>query len=162
GGLGGDALNGGDGTDTADYSNASAAVAVIMPAPAFNGGEAAGDTYFSIENLRGSAFNDVLVGDAGVNTLECGNGDDFLQGGTGGDALGGGAGTDTADYTLSAAGVTVNLATGVGTGSDAQGDTYTSIENVTGSAFNDTFVSKDGVANAFNGNGGSDTVDYSA
>jgi hypothetical protein len=51
----------------------------------------------------------------------------------------GGAGIDTADYSASAAGVSVNLATGAGLGGDAEGDTLISIEHVIGSAFADTF-----------------------
>ena len=46
----------------------------------------------------------------------------MLRGGAGPDTLDGGAGSDTASYYTSAAGVTVNLMTGAGTGGDAQGD----------------------------------------
>ena len=43
------------------------------------------------------------------------------------------------DYSASSAGVTVNLATGIGRGGDAEGDTLINIEHVIGSAFDDTF-----------------------
>jgi hypothetical protein len=66
-----------------------------------------------------------------------GSGNDTLDGGTGADVLIGGDGTDTADYSLSAAGVTVSLLTGLGAGGDAQGDTLGGIENIIGSALAD-------------------------
>jgi Ca2+-binding RTX toxin-like protein len=55
--------------------------------------------------------------------------------------------------------VTVNLATGAGTGGDAQGDVFVSIENVIGSAFNDVIIAKANVwNNVFDGRGGDDTL----
>ncbi|MBV4484181.1 hypothetical protein HU727_001100 [Pseudomonas sp. SWRI153] len=55
-------------------------------------------------------------------------------------------------------GVTVNLKTGVSTGI-AMGDTYNSIETITGSRFNDIFVGNSAVF-AFNGGAGLDMVSY--
>ena len=46
-------------------------------------GEAAGDILTGIENLRGSAFADTLVGDGGANVLSGGAGEDQLWGGGG-------------------------------------------------------------------------------
>ena len=76
---------------------------------------------------------------------------DFLTGGTGADVLNGGDGVDTASYLTAAAGLTVSLTTGTGTG-DAQGDTFICIENLTGSGFTDTLVGA-GVANVLDGGG---------
>ena len=70
GGLGADVLNGGAGSDTADYGSASAGLTVDLGAPANNTGEAIGDSYISIENLRGSTFNDILRGDGNSNLLD--------------------------------------------------------------------------------------------
>ena len=53
GGAGGDVLDGGAGRDTADYFNASAGVTADLGNSANNLGDAAGDSYISIENLRG-------------------------------------------------------------------------------------------------------------
>ena len=47
-----------------------------------------------IENLTGSAFNDKLIGDAGVNVLTGGAGNDRIDGRGGADTMIGGAGTD--------------------------------------------------------------------
>ena len=44
-------------------------------------------------------------------------------------------GSDTADYHTSTAGVVASLTAGVGLGGEAEGDTYTSIENLVGSVY---------------------------
>jgi Ca2+-binding RTX toxin-like protein len=170
GGNGADNLRGGAGRDTASYANASTGVTVSLAAGAGTGGEAAGDVLIEIENLTGSSFDDSLTGDGGDNVLSGAAGadvlaglagDDELSGGEGADALDGGAGNDIASYAASTAGVTVNLATGTGTNGDAAGDTLAGIENLSGSAFNDT-LSGDGNANAVAGNGGNDQLDGAA
>ena len=56
GGPGADKLNGGGGIDFADYSTSPTGVTASLANPAINTGEAAGDTYTSIEGLIGSAF----------------------------------------------------------------------------------------------------------
>ena len=86
-----------------------------------------------------------------------GTGNDTLSGGAGADSLIGGAGLDTADYSTSAAGVIVNLATGIGTGGDAQGDALSEIETVIGSAFNDALTGDAG-SNLLTGGLGNDTL----
>jgi Ca2+-binding RTX toxin-like protein len=175
GGEGADVLNGGNGTDLADYSASVSGVTVNLTTGTGAGGDAQGDTLTGIENLAGSAQNDSLTGDgnanvlsggagsdtlsggAGNDTLFGGDGNDTLIGGTGADVLDGGAGIDTADYSSSTAGVTVNLITGTGTGGDAQGDTLTSIENLTGSGQND-ILTGDGNANVLSGGAGNDVL----
>ena len=98
-----------------------------------------------------------LIGNGADNLLEGLGGDDTLIGLAGADILDGGTGVDTADYSASTAGVTVNLATGVGSGGEAQGDTLISIEHAIGSAFNDTFVGGADRGN-FLGGDGNDTM----
>ena len=96
---------------------------------------AAGDDVIDGEEgndlLVGGAGNDRLSGGDGIDTLRGGagadrlNGDagnDTLLGGAGGDLLNGGADFDTASYATSIAAVTVNLASGTGSGGDAAGD----------------------------------------
>ncbi len=78
----------------------------------------------------GTPGNDVLTGDARNNrawTVPSGNdqlhgltGDDILVGGAGADVLDGGIGTDLAAY-AGAGGVSVDLATGLGSGFEAAG-----------------------------------------
>jgi Ca2+-binding RTX toxin-like protein len=148
GGLGADTLNGGDGVDSADYHNATAGLTVSLANPNVNTGEAVGDTYVSIEGIQGSAFDDVLIGDDGNNRL---------RGREGADSLSGGGGTDFADYRGASEGVTANLANpSVNTG-DAAGDTYTSIEGLIGTNFDDVLIG-DGGNNNLRGGLGADTL----
>ena len=95
--------------------------------------------------------NNVLIGNSGNN---------ILAGLGGADHLDGGAGTgDTASYAASTSGVTVSLTTGTGSGGDAEGDTLTNIENLTGSNFDDT-LEGDAGNNRLVGGLGIDTVSY--
>src|SRR5215467_16337087 len=98
---------------------------------------------------------DVLHGFGGNDMLFGGSGDDLLDGGPGADTMLGGAGSDTADYSSSAAGVTVNLAAGLGSGGDAQGDVLGGIENIVGSAHDDVLMGDSG-ANTLAGGAGND------
>jgi Ca2+-binding RTX toxin-like protein len=98
---------------------------------------------------------DVLQGLAGNDMLFGGSGNDTLDGGPGADIMLGGAGSDTADYSSSAAGVTVSLASGLGAGGDAQGDVLGSIENIIGSTQADVLMGDSG-ANVLAGGPGHD------
>ena len=107
--------------------------------------------------LNGMDGPDILNGGFGNDTLNGGNGDDTLNGGPGNDMLNGGAGSDTALFTGSQnVGVTVDLAAGTATGGDGT-DTLTSIENITGTRYNDVLTGDAG-ANVINGNGGVDII----
>ena len=116
--------------------------------------------------IDGSAGNDTLTGNKGRDTLIGGTGDDDLFGnrgidffdpGAGQDDLDGGGDFDRVSYAGSSAGVTVNLDTGLGSGGDAQGDTYIRLERVTGSQFDDTITGNE-FSNSLKGNGGADTI----
>ena len=98
---------GGGGFDYADYFNATSGITVDLGNASNNTDEAAGDTFVSIEGIRGSAFDDTLRGD---NILNGGNAVNQLIGGLGADTLDGGGGFDYADYRNSAIGLTVSLA----------------------------------------------------
>jgi Ca2+-binding RTX toxin-like protein len=168
GGLGKDEMDGGGDTDTVSYQFATATVvggiergvnaylnSATQSADAF--GEAQGDTFTAIENLTGSAFNDILGGDNASNVLDGGAGDDILIGGVGGDVLKGGAGQDTASYATSKGGLTVSLSRPGDNTGDAQNDSYDSIENITGSDFAD-FLYGNGSANVLDGGAGNDNL----
>jgi Ca2+-binding RTX toxin-like protein len=158
---GADALDGGLGSDTAVYANSVAAITINLASGLAQGGEAQGDALTSIENLAGTAYNDVLIGDAAANTLDGGAGDDRLTGAAGADVLIGGDGRDLASYATSSGGVQVNLTTGIGLGADAAGDVLSTIEDVEGSAFNDTLVGTAGV-NRLDGGAGDDSLEGGA
>jgi Ca2+-binding RTX toxin-like protein len=157
GGAGADTLDGGADTDIASYASSGSSVTVNLQTGSASGGDAAGDILLGFEGLEGSAFADSLTGDNGANTLSGAAGADTLTGGAGADVLDGGAGTDVASYSGSGLGVTVNLLTGVGSGGDAQGDSFTSIENIIGTVRSDNLTC-DNLANALFGAGSSDTL----
>jgi len=141
-------LNGGFGSDTASYEGAASAVTVSLAISIAQNTIGDGtDTLISIENLIGSAFNDTLTGNASANVLNGGLGDDTLNGGDG---------NDTASYEGAASAVTVSLITGLATGG-AGSDTLTSIENLTGSSFNDVLTGS-AAANFLIGAIGDDTL----
>ena len=89
---GNDWLYGGDGIDTVSYADATAGVAVHLYARTAQDGEGGADVITGFENVTGSAFNDLLVGDQGDNELRGGAGRDVLLGREGADALYGGVG----------------------------------------------------------------------
>ena len=184
GGAGADRLDGGIGMDWASYQGSDTGVTVNLMDGTGENGHAQGDVFVSIENLRGSAYGDILVGDdnanfleggAGEDTLEGGNdndelwgneGDDILKGSAGSDSLYGDAGADELDggsgidwiiYRESGAGVTVDLTDGTGEGGYAQGDTITNVENITGTGYADV-LRGDGSANVLQGLDGNDEL----
>jgi Ca2+-binding RTX toxin-like protein len=157
GGGGADAINGGSGNDTAVYIDSTVGVTVSLITGTGAGGTAQGDTLTNIENLSGSNHNDLLIGDDDDNALFGVNGNDTLKGGGGADNLDGGSGTDTVSYFDSPEAVLVSLILNLGAGGDAEDDTFTSIENVTGSGFADVLGGTDG-ANTLSGLNGNDTL----
>ena len=168
GGDGNDTLTGGNGTDTITYIGAVSAVTVnLATTTGQNTGGAGTDTITTVENLIGSLYNDILTGStasniitggAGNDTISGGDGNDTLNGGDGNDTLTGGNGTDTATYVDSVSAVTVNLATTTAQNTGGAGsDTLATIENLTGSAYNDTLTGST-AANVINGGAGSDVI----
>ena len=160
GGPGADALDGGDGADTASYATASAAVNPSLSFSIFHNseGDAAGDSYTSIENLTGSAHDDDLVGDREANVLRGGAGDDTLVGRDGADLLDGGPGSDGVGYSQSRERVAVDLrSSGPQSGGNAEGDTLISIEEVVGSPHND-IITGDHNNNLLGGRNGNDEL----
>ncbi len=139
GGNGNDVLSGMDGADRLDGGAGADVLTGEFGADTLIGG--VGD-----DNLDGGLSNDALYG---------GDGNDILRGGSGADRLDGGAGTDTVAYSESNVGVTINLATGNGSGGNAQGDVYVAVENANGSTGADTITGSSG-ANALRGMAGAD------
>lgn len=130
GGLGNDVINGNGGTDTVSYSTAVGAVTVNLNTNVASGA-AGSDTLSNLENVEGSAFNDVLTGSGGSNSLAGGAGNDSIAGANGNDTLDGGVGSDTLDG---------------GAGNDS----------LVGGADNDTLVDGNGT-NTLVGGSGNDT-----
>ena len=138
GGAGNDYLDGGAGNDT------------------LNGGS-------GNDTLDGGTGNDTLNGGSGNDTLDGGTGNDTLDGGSGNDTLNGGDGDDTASY-ANGFGVEVDLRMITAqtlNPSFSQRDTLISIENLTGSAYNDHLIGNSG-ANVLIGGDGDDTLNGGA
>jgi Ca2+-binding RTX toxin-like protein len=106
--------------DTVDYSNSTAAVRVNLTQTTQFGGFAEGDRLIGIENVIGSAFNDILTGDdfanklvggAGLDVIKAGGGNDTIIGGIDGkkDVVDGGAGSDLVDYSDAGSAMTIRL-----------------------------------------------------
>ena len=164
GSAGADQLNGGIGIDVANYTQSTSRVELNL-ATGGTVGDAAGDTYFGIEIVFATSFDDIITGNVGTNDLRGLGGDDELNGeagndrlygGQGADVLNGGDGVDAAYYTTAQEGVTLDLALG-GTAGEAAGDTFSSIEWVFGSAFDDD-ITGDALANNLYGNAGNDIL----
>ncbi|MFN3642892.1 MAG: hypothetical protein ACK4TB_08215 [Gemmobacter sp.] len=103
----------------------------------------------SFEDVTGGQGNDTIAGDVQGNVLRGMDGDDDLSGlagndtligGAGADTLRGGAGFDMVDYAGSPGFVVVDLTARKGANNDARGDVYFSIEEVRGSAGNDSIT----------------------
>jgi Ca2+-binding RTX toxin-like protein len=183
GGSGEDRLDGGSGSDTLHYGASLAGVSIDIGANSATGGDATGDVIFNFENVTGSQLadtlagtdgnnvlrglggadsligrggNDTLLGGDGNDSLQGGDGNDNLRGEAGSDVLDGGIGTDTADYRTAASGVVAHLVNG-GTGGDALGDTYVSVENLVGSGFADNLAGS-ADANRMTGGEGDDSL----
>ena len=183
GGAGADTLIGGAGNNTASYATATAGVSVnlyvfsatntsgvVVAAGTGKGNDAEGDTLVGIQNLIGSDYNDYLVGSTSGGKLDGGTGNDYLVAATGADNFVGGADIDTVSYGLASSGVTVNLLTNSGGGTFAAGDTYSGIENIDTTNYNDVITgdTNDNVIRAFSGEdlidggGGNDYIDGGA
>jgi uncharacterized delta-60 repeat protein len=169
-----DYIDGGTGTDTANYYYGYGNITVNLGlTTAQNTVRNHLDTLLNIENvygsndytnnLTGNAANNSLFGGNLNDTLNGGDGNDALLGGAGNDSLDGGAGIDTAYYFNARAGVTVNLALTTAQNTLGAGtDTLLNIENLSGSSYyNDTLTGNTG-NNALYGLGGNDTLDGGA
>ena len=174
GGAGADVMDGGDESNVGDmfdwlsYASSDAGVTINLARQLATGGHATGDEIVTaeedhdgdpetdeidvstFESVRGSAHDDNLTGDHRTN---------FLEGGAGADDLDGGGGFDVASFGRAKMGVTVDLGASKGTGGEAEGDTYSNIEEFLGSAHADTFIAGRGY-DYVNGGAGSDTISY--
>ncbi|OBQ46453.1 VCBS domain-containing protein [Halodesulfovibrio spirochaetisodalis] len=114
-------FNGGSGTDTVSYEKSTEKVTVDLVGGASNG-DAAGDTYTSVERLEGSVHDDTFIVNAGdTRTLDAG------------------AGIDTADFSQSSTGVRLNADGSFGVaGRTTQNGQLEGFEKVIGSDKQDT------------------------
>lgn len=175
GGVGADSLIGGDGFDIVTYLSALSAVRLDLANPASSTGDAAGDVLSEVESVRGTLFNDVMIGDAaanilrgdlgndslyggvGADSLVGGEGDDLIEGGEGADFLNGHNGIDRVNYQSATTGVTLDLMNPALNTGAAFGDMILNFEVFVGSLFSDT-LSGDALANSLFGLAGDDVL----
>ena len=177
---GNDTLVGAGGLDTVTYAAAAGSVNANLTAMrASVDGNGGADTFVGVENLTGSAFTDLLVGNVEVNVMNGGlerdtllgfGGNDMLHGGSGvSNQLQGGQGDDL--YVLTAAGDTIVELAGEGVdnvqslssyhvlAANVENVTYTGVGNFTGrgNAIENIIVGGVG-ADTLTGGGGNDTL----
>ncbi|MEL6479290.1 MAG: hypothetical protein AAFR17_18325 [Pseudomonadota bacterium] len=132
-----DFVNADDGNDILDLRGGDDTVLAGQGNDSVNAG--AGD-----DSVSGGFGNDMIFGFGGNDILRGNAGDDLLNGGSGGDVLDGGDGLDTADYSDANGRVRADLQGAVsGTGA-AAGDTFSGIENLTGSRRDDVLFGDGG------------------
>jgi len=151
GGPGDDLLDGGapgeetDNRDEVDFTGSDIPVVVDLTAGTATG--EGNDTLVRVEDVIGSAGNDVLLGSEGTNELngsvgddriEGRGGDDEMEGSPGNDTFVGGEGIDEVQFNYSPVAISVNLGAGAATGQGA--DVITQVENARGTIHDDTLV----------------------
>ena len=149
GGVGNDTLNGGAGNDTLDGgANDDRYIVTLGDEIIDSGGTdtviATEDFYLAagleIEVLAGFAVGDadiILFGNTFDQTITGNDGNNVIHGGAGADVIDGAGGDDFAIYTLSGAGVDVDLNRQLQNGGHAELDFLENIENLRGSVFDD-------------------------
>lgn len=99
GGPGADKIDGWIGINSAWYMSSSSAVEINLTTGRGQGGDAEGDELRFIHNLKGSMFDDILIGDDRNNQIEGGPGNDTIHGGGGDDLLAGNKDTNSVTTT---------------------------------------------------------------
>ncbi|MCC1491653.1 calcium-binding protein [Cognatishimia sp. F0-27] len=147
---GDDTVTGGEGEDTLSGNDGNDSLLGDGENDTLMGGD--GD-----DVLNGGNANDRLEGGKGADTLIGGAGDDRMEGGAGDDTMNGSSGTDTIIFPGLYTPVVVDLEAGTATnGGDL--DILFGIENVFGSAANDTIVGSHAASNRLEGSDGDDDI----
>ena len=115
------------------------------------------DALRNLEDIIGTRFEDILIGNEKDNRIWALEGNDLLIGNAGNDSFYGGEGIDILSYRRDPNGVTVNLKTGDATDGWGDQDKITGIENVAGSRHDDNITGDDSV-NVITGDAGNDRI----
>jgi Ca2+-binding RTX toxin-like protein len=141
------AFDGGAGTDTVSYASSGAGIGLDLAAGT-GSGDAAGDSYTSVEAFVFTAYADTITGSSA---------NEIFTGGVGADTIDGGGGSDIISYRDSGSAVTVDLSSNTVSGGTASGDIISNIEGVYGSDFNDTLTGN-ALDNVISGGVGDDVM----
>ena len=163
-GAGGtDVIDGGLGSDTNSFQGIGLGVTATVNSDGSGTADygSVNEIFAGIENLTGSENDDVLSATgAAANVLRGEGGDDNLAGGGGTDVIDGGEGNDTNSFQGIGFGVTATVnADGSGTADYGPvNETFTGIENLTGSENDDVLIATGAAANVLLGEGGDDIL----
>ena len=173
GGSGTDDMRGGGGNDVLTYENITSSVFVNLGENRATGSDISTDTISAINTIIGGSGADTLIGNSANNSLAGGDGNDTLYGGRGDNVLDGGNHRDIVDYSEFTDRVVVNLSSSdyvdtlsgrtVSAGSSQRFgvyegvDTLSNIEDISGSALDDTLIGNN-QNNIIYGNTGRDII----
>lgn len=151
GNAGDDTLLGGGGSDWANYEQfQGVTVDLNLGRASHTGGN---DSLIEIENIFGSQFNDLLIGDSADNSMRGERGSDTLIGGNGTDWV-----LFRGDGNWGTQSVTVDLEAGRAVFSDSLDfESLIGIENISAYYGNDSLLGN-GLGNALEGSRGNDTI----
>jgi len=151
-----DSVNGGAGTDLIDFSDMTSAVTFTLGAGGTGGPTTIGNSTVSYSNIEG------VIGGSGADTLTGNASDNVIRGGAGNDVINGAGGVDLLDFSDATAALTFTLNQTAGTHSTGAlaglgTDTYSNMEGVIGSTFNDTLTGSSS-GDVLKGGDGNDTL----
>jgi hypothetical protein len=156
GSAGADIIDAGSELDIIIYDASPYAIVIDLARVAQRRGHAQGDSFYGIEGVFGSMYEDTLRGSVNADLLVGNDGEDVFMGRGGADVMIGGEHKDVLDYTGVEA-VEVDLVAGTGSGGPAEGDFFSEIESVRGSSQADRILGDD-LNNALLGGGGDDLL----
>lgn len=109
--------------------------------------------------ICGGDGNDTIVGLGGDDEIYGGGGIDRIAGGAGDDTIDGGDDSDTLHDPAARTGMVVDLGAGTATGGSGGSDTFTSIERVEGTGYDDEITGTTGADALLDGRHGDDDID---
>ena len=166
-GTGSESVSGGAGDDsisnidTIYYASDPAGVYVNLATGQAVDGYGGHDTLANISHIVATSFTDTLIGGDEDNTFAVSQGNDSIDGG---------GGVNTLDASAFGEAVSVDLSAGTLQDGDGDNQTLANIQNVIGTAYNDTLTGDDGDnslqggdgSDRFMASGGNDTLDGGA
>ncbi|MBD2681512.1 MULTISPECIES: calcium-binding protein [Nostoc] len=165
-GYGKDTIDGGKGDDLLsvdfDYSSPSKGITTTFNATTNTGSITAGTNQVSYKNIerldiRGTDYDDNIVGNSGNDTLSAGYGKDTIDGGKGDDVL-------SINYRSANGGITTTFNASTNTGSITAGTNQVSYKNIERlniwgtNNYDDNIVGNSGNDTIYGGSGGNDTL----
>jgi Ca2+-binding RTX toxin-like protein len=158
-----DQYDGGDGTDTLDYSAVLDDFIADLGAGTVEGAEAGNDTNTGFEALIAGSGDDTVIDGGDYSSIETGAGNDTVVAAADGgdDQYDGGDGDDTLDYSASQSAVLIDLQQNTATGIEIGTDAIASFEAIVGGTGDDHFVVTDQPV-SLEGGAGSDVFQFEA